>query len=455
MSEILLNVSYNFETDLNKEVSSLISQINASPPKIKVQFDTQAAGVNLKKQISSLNASIKSTSVGSSAGSSYMQGLTNGAKNANAQIAATKAHLNAVNAALTEINVTNRNITSAYSNLSKALGGSSATGQDASALEALKSKYLELQNAVETVRTSKASATTEDINDIYRLQSEMQDLIETIQKYVAAAEAEANAEEIAAKARKEKADQTAAADRVEKNYADTMGRLQKALRDYTAAKVSNNTTSRDSYAAIQNEADALENAFISYKNGSISIEELKSKIISANAIWASNTQTIKTNDDAHKTLGERMGSLASKFSSWLTVSQLIMYAVNSMRKMVTASIELDTAMTELKKVTDESDASYSKFLTNAETRAKSIGSSLTDIVNATADFARLGYNIEEASELADAATIYSNVGDDVENISAASESIIATMQAFGIDAADAMTIVDKYNEVGKHLCPAA
>ena len=41
-------------------------------------------------------------------------------------------------------------------------------------------------------------------------------------------------------------------------------------------------------------------------------------------------------------------------------------------------------------------------------------------------------------------------GDGIEDISEASESIIATMQAFGISASDAMSIVDKFNEVGNH-----
>ncbi|MDE6149052.1 MAG: phage tail tape measure protein, partial [Ruminococcus sp.] len=165
---------------------------------------------------------------------------------------------------------------------------------------------------------------------------------------------------------------------------------------------------------------------------------------------ASSTATIKANGDATKTLSERMGGLASKFGSWLTVSQAIMYSIQAIRKMVTASIELDTAMTELKKVTDESDATYNKFLENAESRAKKVGASLSDVVTASADFARLGYNIDDASKLADVATVYKNVGDGIQDISEASESIIATMQAFGMGAAEAMSIVDKFNEVGNN-----
>lgn len=464
MADILLTVGVDTSlsyAEFQSGITSLVSKINSNPPKIKVAFDIDQTATNkLKQQISAMYASMGKAGSGST-GASYMQGIANGAKAANSQISATKAHLNAVNAALKEINATNTSITSTYKNLSKALGGATATGQNATDLSAMKAKYLELQNAVETLRTSKASATQEDINNIYRLQSEMQNLMTTTQQRITtereaaaaaqqAAKAEADAAKQAARAQAEKAAQAAAAEQVEKRYYNTLNQMQAALRNYTAAENSANATSRSSYAAIQNEASALQSAFSAYQNGSISIETFKQKVASANTTLASSTATIKANGDATKTLSERMGGLASKFSSWLTVSQAIMYSIQAIKKMVTASIELDTAMTELKKVTDESDATYNKFLENAESRAKKVGASLSDVVTASADFARLGYNIDDASKLADVATVYKNVGDGIQDISEASESIIATMQAFGMGADEAMSIVDKFNEVGNN-----
>lgn len=48
-------------------------------------------------------------------------------------------------------------------------------------------------------------------------------------------------------------------------------------------------------------------------------------------------------------------------------------------------INIDTAMTELKKVTDESDEAYSKFLDNAANRAQKLGATMTDVITASAD----------------------------------------------------------------------
>lgn len=43
--------------------------------------------------------------------------------------------------------------------------------------------------------------------------------------------------------------------------------------------------------------------------------------------------------------------------------------------------------------------------------------------------------------------MYKNVGDGIDDVAQASESIISTMKAFNIEAADSMGIVDKFNEI--------
>lgn len=118
---------------------------------------------------------------------------------------------------------------------------------------------------------------------------------------------------------------------------------------------------------------------------------------------------------------------------------------------------IDTQMTELVKVTNESSESYSKFLKNAGTSAKEIGTTMSDLISSTADFARLGYTFSDSQELAKVANIYSVVGDEIDSIDTASKSIISTMTAFSsqmdstMSQGDfAMSIIDKFNEVGNN-----
>lgn len=134
-------------------------------------------------------------------------------------------------------------------------------------------------------------------------------------------------------------------------------------------------------------------------------------------------------------------------------SQVISMVEQGLRQIYQNVVNIDSAMTELKKVTDETDNTYDAFLDDAGTRAKNLGASISDIVTASADFARLGYSLEDSKELADAAVLYQHVGDGISSVNDASESIISTMKAFGVEAKDVTSIVDKFNEVGKQHCP--
>jgi hypothetical protein len=92
---------------------------------------------------------------------------------------------------------------------------------------------------------------------------------------------------------------------------------------------------------------------------------------------------------------------------YLGFNDLIRYG----RKGVEYVKEIDLAMTELKKVTDETDASYKQFLEDAGKTSAVIGSTISDFTNASATFARLGYSLEESASMAETAIIYKNVAD--------------------------------------------
>jgi TP901 family phage tail tape measure protein len=152
--------------------------------------------------------------------------------------------------------------------------------------------------------------------------------------------------------------------------------------------------------------------------------------------------------EATKTLGDQLVDNAKKFAQWFTVGGLIAGTVREFRQMVSVVRELDTAMVEMKKVTDETDATYTRFFNNAATRAKQLGAELDEVIRASADFARLGYSIEDSEKLSDIAILYKNVGDGISSVDAASSSIISTMKAFNISVEDSMHIVDAFNKVG-------
>lgn len=154
---------------------------------------------------------------------------------------------------------------------------------------------------------------------------------------------------------------------------------------------------------------------------------------------------------------DRLKNQFAQYSSYVSVASVFMYATQALRSMFEQVKAIDTAMTELKKVTDETDESYNRFLSNAASRSKELGTTIDGLVTSTADFARLGYGFEESQGLAEVANIYAVVGDEIGSVEDATKSLISTLAAFkdeasGINDDDfAMDIIDKFNEVSNNF----
>ena len=112
--------------------------------------------------------------------------------------------------------------------------------------------------------------------------------------------------------------------------------------------------------------------------------------------------------------------------------------------------EIDSALTELKKVTDETEASYDKFLDTASKTADKVGSTIQKIVSSTADWAKLGYSMEEAAGLAESTSVLLNVSE-FQSIDEATSALVSTMQAFSYTADQSMYVVDVMNEIGNNF----
>ena len=154
---------------------------------------------------------------------------------------------------------------------------------------------------------------------------------------------------------------------------------------------------------------------------------------------------------AGKTLWQTLKEKAGKFVGWMSLTGIISSIWREMRQMVTNVVEIDKAMTNLKKVTDETDTTYARFLKNANQQAKELHSTVTDLVEQVATWSKLGYSLSESQNLAKTSMIYSNVGE-VDNTTAVSD-LVTVMKAFNIESEKSIRIVDSLNELGKFIAP--
>ena len=198
-------------------------------------------------------------------------------------------------------------------------------------------------------------------------------------------------------------------------------------------------------------SDSYSKVVFTIKNGNGEIEKITASFNQAGTAIDASSKNLGKADNKFKSFFDGVKKKTGEIATYFTGANLVYQTVAQIKQGITYVKDIDTALTELKKVTDETDATYKKFLTTASQTAGQIGSTVKDFTNATADFARLGYNIEQASDLAKAASVYYHVGDDLSDIGEASDSIISTMHGFGIEAENAMNIVDKFNEVGNNF----
>lgn len=108
--------------------------------------------------------------------------------------------------------------------------------------------------------------------------------------------------------------------------------------------------------------------------------------------------------------------------------------------------ELNTALTEMRKVSDESLHSLKNYQNTTFDVADAVGTTAKQIQTSTADYMRLGESLDEAAKSAETANVLLNVSE-FDNIEDATKSLVAMGQAY--KDLDKMTIVDKLNEVGK------
>lgn len=476
MADILLTVGVDTSlsyAEFQAGITSLVSQVNANPPKIKLKFDDSSLS-SMRKQIESMTKA--ATSAGSltrlngytqtnsgiwlkdtAAIKANTQAKTSNA-NASRQAAdAAKAQATAISGSLKEIQATNANITSAYKSLQKTLGGSTATGQNASDLNAMKSKYIELQEAVTRLKSLKSSATQEDINNVYKLQADMQNLISKTQQRVAVEKQAADAAKKMAEAEKQAAANEAAfAAGTEKHTQaltkvnTLLGQVTANTQKWTAARDGNTSAS---YASLKDQITALESLKTGLMNGSVSAEQFKERFASIKAAVTDSSTAIRAAGENTQSFGDRISGLAAKFSSWLTVSQAIMYAVRTAKQMVSAAVEVESAMNQIQIVTGASDSQMESFLTRSIALAKELGQSVTDVASSIETFARLGYGMNESAGLAKYANIMANVGNT--DVDTATTGITSIIKGYEMDASDAEHVSDVLIKVGQEYAISA
>ena len=109
--------------------------------------------------------------------------------------------------------------------------------------------------------------------------------------------------------------------------------------------------------------------------------------------------------------------------------------------------ELNTALTEMRKVSGETVQSLKDYQATTFDTADAVGTTAKQIQNSTADWMRLGESMNQAAESAKDANVLLNVSE-FEGIDEATESLVSMSQAY--KDLDKMDIIDVLNNIGNN-----
>lgn len=364
MADILLTVGVDTSlsyTEFQAGITSLVSQVNANPPKIKLKFDDSSLS-SMKKQIESM----------------------------------TKA--------------------AATANTAKSMGG-----------------YTKTNSGIWVKDTAAIKANTQAKNENASATKKAAD---------ATKQAKASEDTFAAGTKKH----TDALNKVN----TLLGQVTANTQKWTAAR---SGKSSDNYSALKGQITALETLKSGLMNGTVSAEQFENSFRSIKSTVTESSAAIRAAGENTQTLGDRFGGLATKFASWLSITQVIMTAVRTAKQMVSAAVEVESAMTQIKIVTGASDSQMEAFLTKSIALAKELGQSVTDVASSIETFARLGYNMSDSSNLAKYANIMANVGNT--DVDTATTGITSIIKGYELDANDAEHVSDVLVKVGQEYAISA
>lgn len=189
-------------------------------------------------------------------------------------------------------------------------------------------------------------------------------------------------------------------------------------------------------------AVALEDMGDASKRSAQEFEELRSQL---GSLEASAEKAGKT---FYSQIIQRLQKAnADFFARYFSIYDIIRY----FREFTQTVTEYDTALTEMRKVSDESTASLREYQRATFDVANALGTTAVQLQQSTADWLRLGESMDEASKSAVAATTLFNVSE-FENIGDATQALVAMSQAY--KDVDKTEIVDVLNNIGNNYAIA-
>lgn len=448
MSDITLSLGVQTGS-LRQSIESEVAKATEKPYKIKLQIDPKSIQLD-KKQALKLDVGINKSKFLSAVNDAIRSVSANTKQQVKIQIQVDKAYLQS-------------QVQSALKDLGKFATGSTTSGQGTSSGTNSDGEKLATQKQInqakkEEMRINAEIAKQEGnlykdnayVKNVQQAQREVAELTSQIEK-LTAAQASAKLDNLSVtKTSYQTSNKTKILSEgsIEQEQAlkTTYAELAKVQKDLLVFKSGKN---QPFYQDLQKTEEGYRNLTKEIKTGKMAADDYANTQKKLAAGHAEATQ--KGNEQ-----GYSMNSLSNKlqrFKMHLTTITSMVRAFQMLRMVirpiVNAVTEVDTALTQLKIVTQENDTVIKQYANDIMNVANRTAGSVKDLINSTTTFSRLGYSLEESTDLAEYTQMLENVGDIDE--STATSAITAIIKAFDAGTDDLQSIMDRMVETGNNF----
>ena len=217
---------------------------------------------------------------------------------------------------------------------------------------------------------------------------------------------------------------------------------------------------RDYAAAMKNDIASIDQLIERLRSGSLSERDFRVEIERLTTSVTANAQSMSMQGQLNAALANQVRNLTGAFSNsgvtqYITMMfsayRIISMVTSGIRDLITKAIELENVMVDLRIVTGETDDVYADYLQTISKMSSETATNLQSLISATTTYARLGFSLDESSELAKFTGMLEKVGQiDTQK---AQDAVTSIMKAFSdeLDPTSIESVMDRLVTTGNNF----
>jgi TP901 family phage tail tape measure protein len=150
-----------------------------------------------------------------------------------------------------------------------------------------------------------------------------------------------------------------------------------------------------------------------------------------------------------KSFGQSLKDAFKSFSVFSLATTAFYAPIKALEDMASRLIEIDTLMTEIRRVMDMPDFKFTQLLQEAVDTSDELSTKLKDTLSIMGDFGRMGFDSNQLVDITKTAQVLQNISD--LDATSSVDTLTSAMLNFNIAADQSITIADKLNEVDNNF----